>query len=117
MLISRTAHDLIVEEIRNQTDLVVAELRNQIANLTSERDFYRRNWTKSRGQTFTKPGEAEQSLPLFDPPTPAPLDADWTHDERMLFKDWARDLPQHVNPEAEWESLYGRSSPLLVLTE
>ena len=123
MLISRTAHDLIVEELRNQSaerqhahDLIVAELRNQIANLEKERNFYRTQWTKSRGKAFTAKTEEEQTMPLFDLPTTAPLDADWTADDRDLFRNWSVGLPNGVNAEDEWRRLYGSQSPLIVLT-
>jgi len=125
MIISRRTHDLIVAEVRNQiaeqkkaNDLVVAELRNQVANLTEERNYYRKEWTRARGKAFSRPGEAEHTMPLFDqtpPPTPA-LDADWTADDRDLFRQWSNDLPPGVNAEDEWRRLYGTQPPLIVLT-
>lgn len=125
MFISLNSHELIVEELRNQLvqrqhahDLVVAELRVQIINLTAERDWYRRNWTKARGQAFTTKSEEEApKMPLFDQTQPAPLDADWTPDDRQMFREWSYGIAPHLNPEEEWERRYGRSSPLLTLTE
>jgi hypothetical protein len=109
MFISRKAHDLIV-----------AELRNQIAELKAERNFYRRAWTKSRGQPFTSASSAnaETSLPVFERSSPVQetFDADWTADDRDLFQRWAHELPASVDAEEEWKRLYGCSSPLVALT-
>src|SRR5262245_20020528 len=112
MFFSREAHDLIVAtlkeshdsqiaELKKAHELVVGELRNQVANLTGERDHYRKEWTRARGKAFTKPGEVEQTMPLFDqqPLTPPPIDADWNEDDRDIFRDWAAELPNGVNAE------------------
>jgi len=122
MFISTNSHDLIVEELHNRIaaldfahDLVVAELRNQIVELKSERDFYRKEWTRSRGKAFTTKADAEPSMPLFNQP-PTPFDADWTSDDRDLFHRWSIDLPPHVDAEEEWRRLYGGASPLIALT-
>jgi hypothetical protein len=123
MFISSNSHEIIVEELRSRIaaqqyahDQVVAELRNQIAELRVERDFYRRQWTKSRGQAFTAKEEPVPSLPLFEQATEPPFDAGWTADDHMLFRDWARDLPHGVNAEEEWKRLHGGRSPLIELT-
>jgi hypothetical protein len=122
MFISSRTLDSLVQESSDRLaaldkahELVVAELRNQIANLTSERDWYRKEWTRLRGKAFTKPSEVEQTMPLFDQQPPA-LDAEWTADDRDLFREWAVALPNGVNAEDEWRRLYGSQSPLIVLT-
>ncbi len=120
MFISSRTLDSLVQESSDRLaaldkahELVVVELRNQITELKAERDFYRKEWTKKSGKAFTKPGEVEQTMPLFDQPA---LDAEWTADDRDLFRDWALGLPNGVNPEDEWKRLYGSQSPLIVLT-
>ena len=127
MFISIQSHGLIVAELRNQIrallkahEMVVAELRNQNVQLTKERDFYLKQWTKSRGEAFPS-AKAEHSLPLFaessvEQSAPSPLDADWTADDRDLFRDWAIRLPEGVIAEEEWKRLHGDRPPLLELT-
>jgi hypothetical protein len=121
MFISRRAHDLIVAAVMASANERLAELRNQIAELKKERDFYRKEWTKSRGQAFPSPApaQAEAPMPLFDqrsPAEPEALDANWSVDDRDLFKEWSLNLGEGVNAEEEYKRIHGSSPPLIALT-
>lgn len=113
MFISRKSHNLIVEE-----------LRNQIKELKAERDFYRKAWTRSKGREYVEP-QPQPSLPFEPPKTEPPqivlqppaFDADWSDDDRDMFRDWAAvNVPQGIDAKDEWQRKYGGRSPLLALS-
>jgi hypothetical protein len=105
MLISLRSHKLIVDC-----------LEKRIAELEAERDFYRSQWTAKQGAPFTSV-VVENDSTRPSAVQEAPIDANWSADDRELFDMWRLSNVGAGEDALEvWRRKHGTQAPLMALT-
>jgi hypothetical protein len=103
--------------LKSAHEAIVASLRERIAELQKDRDFYRDLVLESKSLPLPTSSTSQFSDQRVRSDAESErIDAEWSVDDRALFLNWAKTLPQGVNPHEEWRQLYGTSSPLVALT-
>jgi len=103
----------------------VAFLEAQIAELRSDRDYYREQTLKDAGRPSP---QSSTALPADLPVTATPTDKthndlldSWEVDDLELFHNWAAErvaeLGQAIDPKKLWREKYGTSLPIVALSE
>jgi len=96
-LISRAAHDLMV-----------AALRDRIAELETERNFYRDQWARKEGAvTGFREVPVSVSAPAPVPVSPKSFGAGWRADDWEAYKNW-QEIQREEQPGLTLEELQAR---------
>lgn len=109
-----------VADLKAAHEQALQILQGRVAELITERDFYRGEWLKSRDARF--PSSADDSGNPPDSARPAidqEVDASssWSIDDLAFFTEWAnaRKLGE-AEAKIEWRRCYGDASPVVALT-